>query len=131
MFDLAIDSKLRGCDLVTIKIGDVVAGADIRHRAIVIQQKANRPVQFDLTGDVRTTLSTWKMRCFWRSIRKFESRKRSAACVGRPLSGRSNSRLQTSRQLVLTSFDPSAALSCHTPSLDLVCQLRFLSPSLS
>lgn len=38
LFDLAIDSKLRGCDLVKIKIGDVVAGADSRTRAIVIQQ---------------------------------------------------------------------------------------------
>ena len=46
LFDLAIDSKLRGCDLVKIKIGDVVAGADIRNRAIVIQQKTNRSHPF-------------------------------------------------------------------------------------
>lgn len=59
LFDLAIDSKLRGCDLVEIKIGDVVAGGEIRSRAIVIQQKTNRPVQFELTADVRTTLLTW------------------------------------------------------------------------
>ena len=59
LFDLAIDSKLRGCDLVKIKIGDVVAGADIRSRAIVIQQKTNRPVQFELTADVRGTLIAW------------------------------------------------------------------------
>lgn len=56
LFDLAIDSKLRGCDLVKIKIGDVVAGADVRNRAIVIQHKTNRPVQFELTADVRATL---------------------------------------------------------------------------
>ena len=56
LFDLAIDSKLRGCDVVKIKIGDVVAGADIRNRATVIQQKTNRPVQFELTADVRATL---------------------------------------------------------------------------
>ena len=58
-FDLAIDSKLRGCNLVKIKIGDVVAGADVRNRAIVIQQKINRPVQFELTADVRSTLIAW------------------------------------------------------------------------
>ena len=46
LFDLAIDSKLRGCDLVKIKIGDIVSGADIRTRIIVIQQKTGRPVQF-------------------------------------------------------------------------------------
>mgnify|MGYP001204576608 CR=1 FL=1 len=59
LFDLAIDSKLRGCDLVKIKIGDVVAGAEIRNRATVIQQKTNRPVQFELTADVRATLLAW------------------------------------------------------------------------
>lgn len=53
LFDLAIDSKLRGCDLVKIKIGDVVAGVEVRNRATVIQQKTNRPVQFELTADVR------------------------------------------------------------------------------
>ena len=59
LFDLAIDSKLRGCDLVKIKIGDVVSGAEIRTRAIVIQQKTRRPVQFELTVDVRASLLTW------------------------------------------------------------------------
>ncbi|MBD3774828.1 MAG: tyrosine-type recombinase/integrase [Betaproteobacteria bacterium] len=59
LFDLAIDSKLRGCDLVKIRIGDVVAGSDVRTRAIVIQQKSNRPVQFELTADVRATLLSW------------------------------------------------------------------------
>ena len=59
LFDLAIDSKLRGCDLVKIKIGDLVSGADIRTRAIVIQQKTGKPVQFELTADVRTSLLNW------------------------------------------------------------------------
>ncbi|WP_294018637.1 tyrosine-type recombinase/integrase [Sphingomonas sp.] len=59
LFDLAIDSKLRGCDLVKIKIGDLVSGTDIRTRAIVIQQKTGRPVQFELTADVRASLLTW------------------------------------------------------------------------
>ena len=59
LFDLAIDSKLRGCDLVKIKIGDLVSGADIRTRAIVIQQKTGKPVQFELTADVRASLLGW------------------------------------------------------------------------
>jgi len=59
LFDLAIDSKLRGCDLVKIKIGDLVSGTDIRTRAIVIQQKTGRPVQFELTADVRASLLAW------------------------------------------------------------------------
>ena len=59
LFDLAIDSKLRGCDLVKIKIGDVVAGDGIRNRATMVQEKTNRPVQFELTADVRATLLAW------------------------------------------------------------------------
>ena len=59
LFDLAIDSKLRGCDLVKVKIGDLVSGTEIRTRAIVIQQKTGRPVQFELTADVRSSLLTW------------------------------------------------------------------------
>ncbi len=59
LFDLAIDSKLRGCDLVKIRIGDLVAGEDIRTRAIVIQQKTGKPVQFELTSDVRASLASW------------------------------------------------------------------------
>lgn len=43
LFDLAIDGKLRGCDLLKIKIGDLVAGGEMRTRAIVNQQKTGRP----------------------------------------------------------------------------------------
>jgi hypothetical protein len=41
MFDLAIDSKLRGCDIVKIKIGDLVSGGRVRSRAIVVQQNVD------------------------------------------------------------------------------------------
>src|SRR5690606_40585710 len=58
LFDLAIDSKLRGCDLVKLKIGDLVAGSDIRNRALVIQQKTGRPVQFEITAHARGSLAT-------------------------------------------------------------------------
>lgn len=56
LFDLAIDSKLRGCDLVKIKIGALVTGREIRTRAMVVQQKTGRPVQFEITADVRASL---------------------------------------------------------------------------
>ncbi len=42
-----------------IKIGDIVSGSDIRTRAIVIQQKTGKPVQFELTADVRASLLVW------------------------------------------------------------------------
>ena len=59
LFDLAIDSKLRGCDLVKLKIGTLVTGHEIRGRAMVIQQKTGRPVQFEITSDARTSLLAW------------------------------------------------------------------------
>jgi integrase len=62
LFDLAIDSKLRGCDLVKMKIGSLVTGAEIRTRSMVIQQKTGRPVQFEITADVRASLLAWLQR---------------------------------------------------------------------
>ena len=59
LFDLAIDSKLRGCDLVKVKIGDLVAGGRVRNRAMVIQQKTKRPVQFELLEPARSTILAW------------------------------------------------------------------------
>ena len=59
MFDLAIDSKLRGCDVVKVRINDLVSGGRIRTRAIVIQCKTKRPVQFELLEPARTSLLAW------------------------------------------------------------------------
>jgi site-specific recombinase XerC len=59
LFDLAIDSKLRGCDIVKIKIGELVSGGKVRSRAIVIQQKTGRPVQFELLEPARSTILAW------------------------------------------------------------------------
>lgn len=59
LFDLAIDSKLRGCELVQVKIGDIVNGGQIRTRAMVMQQKTGWPVQFELLSDARASLLTW------------------------------------------------------------------------
>lgn len=61
-FDLAIDSKLRGCDLVRLRIGDVVSGGTIRTLAMVIQKKTGRPVQFELLPDARSSLLAWLQR---------------------------------------------------------------------
>lgn len=59
LFDLAIDSKLRGCDLVRVRIGDLVSGGRVRSRAMIIQQKTKRPVQFELLEPARSSLLTW------------------------------------------------------------------------
>lgn len=62
LFDLAIDSKLRGCDLVKMKIRSLVTGTEIRNRAMVVQQKTGRPVQFEITAEVRASLLAWLQR---------------------------------------------------------------------
>ena len=59
LFDLAIDSKLRGCDLVKVRIGDPVSGGRVRGRAMVIQQKTGRPVKFELLEPARTSILDW------------------------------------------------------------------------
>jgi integrase len=59
MFDFAIDSKLRGCDVVKVKIGDLVSGGRVRSRAIVVQQKTGRPVQFELLEPTRGSILAW------------------------------------------------------------------------
>ena len=59
LFDLVIDRKLRGCDLVKVRIGELVSGGRIRARAIVLQQKTGRPVQFELLEPARTSLLEW------------------------------------------------------------------------
>jgi len=59
MFNLAIDSKLRGCDLVSLRVRDITHGNQILPRAMVIQRKTQRPVQFELTESTRLAVSAW------------------------------------------------------------------------
>src|SRR6202000_3477096 len=49
MFDCAIDAKLRGCDLVKLRVSDIAPGGTLRDRATVIQQKTGRPVPVEIT----------------------------------------------------------------------------------
>ena len=53
MFDIALDSKLRGCDVVSLRIGDILSSGALRRRAMIIQQKNGRPVQFEITEQTR------------------------------------------------------------------------------
>src|SRR5271165_3590090 len=59
LFDLGIDSKLRACDLLKLKVRDVCHGERVATRAIVLQQKTSRPVQFEITEPTRTALADW------------------------------------------------------------------------
>ena len=59
LFNLAIDSKLRGCDLVGLRVHDVVQGSRVAPRAIVMQKKTQRPVQFEITGQSCDAVAAW------------------------------------------------------------------------
>ena len=59
MFNLAIDSKLRGCDLVSLRVDDIAVGGHVRDRATIIQRKTGRPVQFEITEQTRASLQDW------------------------------------------------------------------------
>ena len=67
MFNLAIDSKLRGCDLVGLHVRDVATGNQVLPRAAVIQRKTQRPVQFELTQPTRTAVAAWIEKAHLRS----------------------------------------------------------------
>jgi integrase len=59
LFNLAIDGKLRACDLVKLRVRDVCHGGGMASRAIVLQQKTRRPVQFEITEPTREAVSAW------------------------------------------------------------------------
>jgi integrase len=59
LFNLAIDSKLRACDLVQLRVRDVCHGQIMARRALVLQRKTHRPVQFEITEPTREALLTW------------------------------------------------------------------------
>ena len=59
LFDCGIDAKLRGCDLVKLRVSDLAPGGSLRQRATVIQQKTGRPVPFEITDSTREALTSW------------------------------------------------------------------------
>ena len=59
LFNLAIDSKLRGCDLVRLKVTDLVIGGRVRERVSVVQSKTGRPVQFEVSENTRNSVMEW------------------------------------------------------------------------
>lgn len=59
MFNTALDAKLRGCDLVKLRLADVAHGGVIRQRSTIVQQKTGRPVPFEITEPAREALMQW------------------------------------------------------------------------
>ena len=67
LFNLAIDSKFRGCDLVNLRVRDVTRGNQVLPRAQVVQRKTQRPVQFELSEPTRSAVSAWLEKAALRS----------------------------------------------------------------
>jgi integrase len=59
LFNLAIDSKLRGCDLVNLRVEDVMQADQVRTRALISQRKTGAPVQFEITEQARVAVANW------------------------------------------------------------------------
>lgn len=59
LFNMAIDSKLRACDLMELRVSDVSQGGQMTTRAMVMQQKTGRPVQFEITQLTREAVQAW------------------------------------------------------------------------
>jgi len=59
LFNLAIDSKLRACDLLSLRVSDVASGKEVQSRAIIRQKKTQRPVRFEITARTRKSVEEW------------------------------------------------------------------------
>lgn len=59
LFYMAIDGKLRGCDLVKIKVVDVMTSSQIKERASVLQSKTQKPVRFEISEGTRALVEKW------------------------------------------------------------------------
>jgi integrase len=56
LFNLAIDSKLRACDLVRLRVEDIAVGGMVKTRAVIVQKKTKRPVQFEIIEQTRAAV---------------------------------------------------------------------------
>lgn len=59
LFNLAIDSKLRGCDLVGLRVSDIAQQGRAVSRATIVQRKTKQPVQFEITEQTRDSIDAW------------------------------------------------------------------------
>src|SRR5262244_3070052 len=82
MFNLAIDSKLRGCDLIALKVEDVAPTGYTVERATVRQRKTGRPVKFELTEQTRQAIEDY-LRAFGKKPGEFlfTGRRHSCRCM--------------------------------------------------
>jgi integrase len=114
LFNLAIDSKLRGCDLVGLHVRDVLQGSHVAPRAIVMQKKTQRPVQFEITEQTRDAVGAWIAAAHLKP-EQFLFPSRTSASPH--LSTRQYSRIvHTGRDRLALIRRPTAPIQCGEPS---------------
>lgn len=69
LFNLSLDSKLRGCDLLSLRVSDIRTGGDVRSRAKIIQKKTGRPVQFEIMDQSRDAIRDW---CEFKGLEQYD-----------------------------------------------------------
>lgn len=104
LFDLALDSKLRGCDLVALKVSDLVTSSGVRSRVLILQRKTGRPVQFEVTEQTRKSIAGWIAR---KKLTSDDWLFPSRSKLGAHLSTRQYARLVDS-WITLVGLDPAA-----------------------
>ncbi|WP_246812388.1 tyrosine-type recombinase/integrase [Microvirga sp.] len=104
LFNLALDSKLRACDLVALRVDDVVLNGRVRSRATIMQRKTGRPVQFEITEQTREAVGRWLE---IKDLHKGEPLFPSRVNRRRPMTTRQYARLLAS-WLRAIGLDPSA-----------------------
>ena len=104
MFNVAIDSKLRGCDLVKLRVADIHLGDSVRLRTTILQQKTGRPIPFELTEPTRDSLTAWLKR---RGLRAGDWLFPSRSRPGDHVTTRQYSRL-VDEWVALAGLDPAA-----------------------
>jgi integrase len=104
MFNVAIDGKLRGCDLVKLRVSDIYLGDSVRLRSSVFQQKTGRPVPFELTDPTREAFAVWLAK---RGLRSGDWLFPSGSHVGEHITTRQYGRL-VDDWVALTGLDPAA-----------------------
>ena len=102
MFNLAIDSKLRGCDVMALKVEDVAPHGYTIDRATVRQKKTGRPVKFELTEQTRQTVDDY-LAAAGKKPGDFLFTNRRA--IGRPMTVRQYARL-VSEWIASIGLDP-------------------------
>ena len=90
LFNLALDSKLRGCDLLGLRVSDIKTGDEIRNRAKVVQKKTGNPVQFEITQQTRECIRDWLA---YSQLEPHDWLFPSRVCREQPISTRQYSRL--------------------------------------